>query len=95
MKQARDPDTLSHSLKTLDTRGVEEARALITAECEALRDLLLAKNAAYGNSALEPVRMFSKASAVEQIAFDSTTSSLASRTGVTLVRTLSRICLVT
>lgn len=32
-----------------------------------LADLLIAKNAKYGNSALEPKRIFSKASAVEQI----------------------------
>lgn len=29
--------------------------------------MLLAKNAAYGNSALEPVRIFSKADPTEQI----------------------------
>jgi hypothetical protein len=39
----------------------------ITRECNAIRDLLLAKNAAYGDSALDPVRVFSKASSVEQI----------------------------
>jgi hypothetical protein len=36
-------------------------------ECEAIADLLVAKNKAYGDSALEPVRMFSKASTVEQL----------------------------
>lgn len=38
-------------------------------DCElvAVRDILLAKNAAYGNSALEPVRVFSRAGASEQI----------------------------
>jgi hypothetical protein len=41
--------------------------ALIAAECDAVRDLLLSKNAKYGNSALEPARIFSKASPVEQI----------------------------
>jgi len=39
----------------------------IRAECDALRDMLLAKNEAYGNSALEPLRVFSQASAEEQI----------------------------
>lgn len=34
---------------------------------ESLKATLLEKNAAYGNSALEPVRVFSKASATEQI----------------------------
>lgn len=32
-----------------------------------LADLLIAKNAAYGDSALNPVRVFSKASPVEQL----------------------------
>jgi hypothetical protein len=32
-----------------------------------VRDLLIEKNAKYGNSALEPARIFSKASPVEQI----------------------------
>jgi len=34
---------------------------------DALAELLISKNAKYGNSALEPKRIFSKASAVEQI----------------------------
>lgn len=40
---------------------------LIAAECDALKALLLAKNAAYGNSALDPIRVFSRADAIEQI----------------------------
>jgi hypothetical protein len=40
---------------------------LIAEECNALRDMLIAKNKAYGNSALEPVRVFSKADPEEQI----------------------------
>jgi hypothetical protein len=39
----------------------------IAAECDAVRALLLAKNAAYGDSALDPVRIFSKASPVEAL----------------------------
>ena len=35
--------------------------------CDSVKELLLEKNAKYGDSALEPVRTFSKASAVEQI----------------------------
>ena len=44
-----------------------DVAALIASECDALKALLLAKNEAYGNSALDPVRIFSKASRVEQI----------------------------
>lgn len=40
---------------------------LIREECDAIRDMLVAKNEAYGNSALAPVRIFSKAPADEQI----------------------------
>ena len=36
-------------------------------ECLSIAEVLLQKNAAYGNSALAPVRIFSKASNVEQI----------------------------
>lgn len=40
---------------------------LIAEECGAVREMLLAKNRAYGNSALEPLRVFSRASTEEQI----------------------------
>lgn len=39
----------------------------IKRECDDLREMLLAKNAAYGDSALDPVRVFSKASPEEQL----------------------------
>lgn len=39
----------------------------IVAACNGIRDMLLAKNKAYGDSALNPVRIFSKASPIEQI----------------------------
>lgn len=44
-----------------------ETQEAIVRECDALRDMLLEKNAAYGNSALDPLRIFSKADPVEQI----------------------------
>lgn len=34
---------------------------------DGVRDMLVSKNAAYGDSALDPVRVFSKADAAEQI----------------------------
>ena len=40
-----------------DERGRTES--LIAAICNDIRDLLLAKNRAYGNSALKPIRIFS------------------------------------
>lgn len=50
-----------------EPRPETPVRAAIIAECEALKAMLLAKNAAYGNSAIDPVRVFSKASPEEQI----------------------------
>ena len=39
----------------------------IAAMCTEIAAMLLAKNRAYGDSALDPVRVFSKASPVEQL----------------------------
>lgn len=36
-------------------------------ECDRIKEMLLEKNRSYGNSALDPVRIFSKASVDEQI----------------------------
>jgi hypothetical protein len=44
-----------------------DAQRLIAQECDAIKQLLLSKNAAYGNSALDPLRIFSQDSAVRQI----------------------------
>ena len=35
--------------------------------CNEIKDMLMQKNLAYGDSALEPVRIFSKADPIEQI----------------------------
>ena len=42
-------------------------RSLISEACDELKDLLLSKNAAYGNSALNPLRIFSKVDPIEGI----------------------------
>jgi hypothetical protein len=39
----------------------------IKATCESIKKLLLDKNKKYGNSALEPIRIFSRANTVEQL----------------------------
>lgn len=44
-----------------------DSKFKIAAACDSIKDLLLAKNAKYGDSALSPVRVFSKSSTVEQI----------------------------
>jgi hypothetical protein len=35
--------------------------------CNEIKDMLMQKNLAYGDSALDPVRIFSKANAIEQL----------------------------
>lgn len=54
------------SLTPAGDRGAA-TRVDIIRECDEIRKLLLAKNDAYGDSALDPVRVFSRASAEEQI----------------------------
>jgi len=39
----------------------------ITKECDAIKKLLIEKNKKYGNSALDPIRIFSRAKTDEQI----------------------------
>lgn len=46
---------------------MNELQDAIASECDALKLMLLEKNKAYGNSALNPVRIFSQASTEEQI----------------------------
>lgn len=47
--------------------AADEVRVAIESECDAIKAMLLEKNRAYGNSALDPVRIFNKADPVEQI----------------------------
>jgi len=46
---------------------LEKIDALIGQECDAIKELLRSKNKKYGNSAFNPVRIFSKATPEEQI----------------------------
>ena len=43
------------------------AQDQIAATCDGIKAMLLAKNRKYGNSALEPVRIFSRSTPVDQI----------------------------
>lgn len=49
------------------SRTLSPMQRFIAEECNRVRDMLLAKNRAYGNSALDPLRVFSKAPPDEQI----------------------------
>jgi hypothetical protein len=44
-----------------------ETQSLITQECEVICQMLLEKNRMYGDSAVHPIRIFSKADTIEQI----------------------------
>ena len=44
-----------------------DVATVIAATCEEIKRVLLEKNTAYGNSALDPVRIFSKADALEPL----------------------------
>ena len=46
---------------------INQTERAILDECNRLADMLIKKNRAYGNSALEPINIFSKLSAEEQI----------------------------
>ena len=46
---------------------VTQSQCDIASICDQLKELLLEKNRKYGDSALNPVRVFSKASPIEQI----------------------------
>lgn len=47
--------------------GLNHVQSLIIKECDSVKELLLKKNREYGNSAIDPKRIFSSASPVEQI----------------------------
>ena len=47
--------------------SVSQSQIDIGAVCDELKELLLSKNRKYGDSALAPVRVFSKASTLEQL----------------------------
>ena len=54
-------------VERLATRSSEDTQKVIAEVCDELRDFLLEKNAQYGDSAINPVRIFSRASAEEQL----------------------------
>lgn len=50
-----------------DTVKLNAIQLKIEQKCDEIKKLLIEKNRKYGNSALEPCRIFSKANTVEQI----------------------------
>jgi hypothetical protein len=53
--------------RDISPKFVQETPKLIEEVCEELKTMLLAKNRRYGDSAIHPVRIFSKADPLEQI----------------------------
>ena len=53
--------------KTSIKSELNQAQSLISKICDEIKEMLLDKNRKYGNSALSPKRIFSKASPIEQI----------------------------
>lgn len=66
MPETRSPFLSPPQYDTADPADTDDQRA-IEAECDDIKAMLLAKNRAYGSSAFDPVRIFSKASPVEQL----------------------------
>ena len=48
-------------------KTTKNSQQIIAQICDEIKSMLLEKNRKYGNSALEPIRVFSKADAKEQI----------------------------
>ena len=59
--------TKSYNPCEITCKGYTADELAIIEACDAIKEFLLAKNKNYGNSALEPQRIFSKASSEEQL----------------------------
>ncbi len=55
------------SIQQTEQDSLTDTQTAIAEECDKIKALLLSKNKLYGNSALTPVRIFSKSSPIEQI----------------------------
>ena len=47
--------------------GIMTTQDIIAEECNTIRELLLSKNRKYGDAAINPIRIFAKSDALEQI----------------------------
>lgn len=48
-------------------KDTEKTQMFIIEECESIKKLLIKKNSEYGDSAVNPVRIFSSSDAIEQL----------------------------
>src|SRR4051795_4239683 len=68
--EQRDPESLPRKIETrlgYTPRRLTDVQREIASVCDDLKEFLIAKNDQYGNSAIDPVRIFSKASTEEQL----------------------------
>lgn len=62
------PNEVKDEIQRINGEGImQTASDIISAKCDELKNLLLEKNRKYGNSALSPIRIFSRATTIEQI----------------------------
>lgn len=60
-------EILENTYNDYEASPLSETQQTIIEVCDEVRDILLDKNRKYGDSAIHPKRVFSKASAIEQI----------------------------
>lgn len=63
-------DEMEYCRAQIERSRIADAQAVcdtIREVCDGIANMLCAKNAAYGNSAIDPYRIFSKASPIEQL----------------------------
>jgi hypothetical protein len=56
-----------NSSNALELNVISDSQASIAATMDEIKELLLSKNKAYGNSALEPINIFSKETAIDSL----------------------------
>lgn len=66
VEEVKEPPA-AEPVKAAEPAKLTEVQSMIQTVCREVEELLIEKNRKYGNSALEPVRLFSKADPVEAI----------------------------
>jgi len=67
MQHVDPSDSLRTTNANADFSPITAAHQEILSVCNEMADMLIAKNKSYGNSALDPIRIFSKSDNIEQL----------------------------
>ena len=67
MMNSRPASTPAHTDSTEEFHPRSETELLIESVCNGIKRMLIEKNRAYGDSALNPVRIFSRSDGAEQL----------------------------